>query len=66
MNPICANCEIEMRCLKNGITVAGSTVPSHVRSGDMFHCPKCENRVVVGLGAAFKSEMPADIYIEEE
>ncbi|MHA2022799.1 MAG: hypothetical protein ACTSWQ_03970 [Candidatus Thorarchaeota archaeon] len=64
--PICAKCEIPMRCLKNGITVAGKAVPHHVRSGDMFHCPTCENKVVVGLGEAFTSKKPADIYLEDK
>jgi hypothetical protein len=63
MNPICVTCSKEMRCKKNGVTVAPSSNPYWQRKGDMFACD-CGNSVVIGFGVAMDdTENEADILI---
>jgi len=62
--PICVSCKVEMRCKKNGVTVAGEIKHYH-RSGDMYNCPECGHEIIIGLNKGYNSNMPADIYIEE-
>lgn len=66
MTPICVNCKITMKCEKNDVLIAddianGATgrfdpFPATYWSGDMFSCPECGNKVIVGLGKSFKSD----------
>jgi hypothetical protein len=65
MEPVCVKCSVEMRCKKNGVTAAGSTVPNYQRSGDKYYCPECGFEIVTGFRDAFESNTPADILITE-
>lgn len=62
--PVCGNCKVEMRCMKTGFTVANKAVPHYVRSGDLFICPRCDNKTVVNLGEPYDSKKAADLYFE--
>ena len=42
---ICPKCGVEMRCLKNGMTVNYKTDVAY--SGDRYSCPECDNEVVL-------------------
>jgi hypothetical protein len=48
--PICVECELEMRCAKNGCTVEEMADFGSYRlvSGDLYECPNCNVSVVVG------------------
>jgi uncharacterized ferredoxin-like protein len=66
MNPVCSQCHVEMRCHKNGVTVAPSYMEHHQRSGDEFACPKCGVKVVMNFGAAWSNhETQADLLVVE-
>lgn len=56
MNPVCSQCHVEMRCHKNGVTVAPAAIEHHQRSGDEFMCPECEMKVVLNFGAVFRDD----------
>ena len=51
MRPLCANCQTEMKCIKNEVLVVGPlTLP---RYGDLYECPGCKVRIVTGFGRPF-------------
>ena len=58
--PICAACCIEYRCIKNEALVRDpedGPAPSTYWSGDMFKCPGCGNRIIVGFGQPMDSNL---------
>jgi len=65
MNPICVKCKVEMKCNKNGVTVAYKEVAHWHKSGDEFICPICHNKVITNISNGFNSYFEADIYISE-
>jgi len=62
--PICVECLREMRCAKNGVSVNGE-VKHHHRSGDLYQCPVCQKKVIIGLSEGYESEMQANYTIIE-
>jgi len=56
MNPVCVKCQVEMICNKIGVSVAPEHNPSHQYNGDLYRCPICDSRVVIGFGAANTSD----------
>lgn len=50
--PICWKCQIEMRPLKNGVTLVemADFGPSALWQADLYRCPLCGIKVVVSLG----------------
>ena len=42
---ICVNCKCEMQCHKNGVTALWGK--NHGRAGDVYKCPKCNNKTLV-------------------
>jgi uncharacterized protein with PIN domain len=65
MNPICTNCNVEMRCTENGVTVAHVDTPHWVRKGDRYTCPHCPNETILSMGEAFDSMEDAIVLIED-
>jgi hypothetical protein len=65
MNPICTDCNVEMRCEKTGVTVAHINSPSWVRNGDKYVCPNCRNTIISSLGEAYDSNVEAMVIIED-
>ena len=65
MNPVCGNCEIEMRCGRNGVTVAPAHNPRYQRSGDKFYCPRCDSSVVVNFGSTFDTGQQPNLILQE-
>ena len=56
MNPICCQCNVEMRCNKNGVYVIAKTMDGHVlnvRVGDRYKCPECTAMTVVDMGEPY-------------
>lgn len=53
MRPVCVECSVEMRCVKNEHTVetldhVGESLT--IASGDRYQCESCEVQVIVGCG----------------
>jgi len=65
MLPICSHCRLEMRCLKNSISVAYTSDPHNHRSGDMYGCDECGNEIITGFGTAQRVKGFPDVLIEE-
>ena len=65
MNPICTDCNVEMRCRKNGVTVAHVETPHWTRKGDKFACPNCGTSVIHSLGEAYDTNVDVDVIIKE-
>ena len=51
--PMCWACGVEMRPLKNGVTIVemASFGPAALWQADLMECPECHTQVVVGLGS---------------
>ncbi|MBA7474258.1 hypothetical protein ES707_09606 [subsurface metagenome] len=51
--PICAECQIELRVVKNGVTVIDMAwqppKPAVLISADLFECPVCRKQIVSGF-----------------
>jgi len=66
MNTICFKCNVEMRTIENGVTIAHEKTPNWIRSGDKEKCPECGKEVVVNMGDAYESEnVDVDLLIKE-
>ena len=65
MNPICTECNIEMKCTENGVTVAHIKNPLWLRKGDRYSCPHCRNEMITSLGEAYESEEDPIVVIED-
>ena len=56
IRPTCAKCMIEMSCDKNDVAVVHFTDNDKakgidaLRYGDAWKCPKCDCRIIVGMG----------------
>ena len=59
MRPICANCNVEMECVRNEVAVwhpmepiktYGTEVIDFIVIGDKYKCPKCGANIVTGFG----------------
>lgn len=51
--PVCVECRMEMKVLKNGIVTIyldNNKRPYKIRNGDMWICKECDTRVLVGFG----------------
>lgn len=50
--PVCAKCQVDMRCKKNGVGVVDMADfgPCQVWDADLWECPKCGFQVVAGFG----------------
>lgn len=50
---VCIGCEVELRCEKNGVTVAelfqGNSKIYKLWSADIWECPRCGGKVVAGF-----------------
>ena len=52
--PICVECQTQMRCTKNDQLVHDRPVPRFVATywlGDKFQCPACLREIVTGFGS---------------
>jgi len=53
--PVCVECSVEMRVLKNGVDYIESmvmneeTAPYKIIQCDMFECPICKHRILGGF-----------------
>jgi hypothetical protein len=62
IRPTCANCNRELKCLKNNVPVVHYTDNDvakgidAVRLGDMWGCPACGCKVIIGMGEQMESE----------
>jgi predicted RNA-binding Zn-ribbon protein involved in translation (DUF1610 family) len=65
MNPICTNCNVEMNCTENGVTVAHVQTPHWICKGDRFTCPHCSNETIQSFGSAYDSPNEAIVMIED-
>jgi uncharacterized Zn-binding protein involved in type VI secretion len=65
MNPICTDCNVEMRCVENGVTVAHVDTPHWVRKGDRYSCPQCRNEFITSLGEAYDSNVDPIVIVED-
>ena len=65
MNPICTDCNVEMKCTENGVTVAHIETQHWVRKGDRFSCPSCGNEFIASMGEAYDSEVDPIVVIED-
>jgi hypothetical protein len=64
MNPVCAKCNKEMVCFKNGVSVAPTHNPRWTRRGDSYRCPTCLATVVTGLNKdGYTDNVDADILV---
>ena len=61
MAPVCVDCQIEMRCIKNAIVMElmCSDRPYRKFHADKWGCPNCSIEVVVGF--AFKPSAEASL-----
>lgn len=53
LNPICVECQMEMRCTKNEQQVkdrASGVFPATYWSGDEYTCQSCGMRIVTSFG----------------
>jgi hypothetical protein len=67
MNPVCCQCDVEMRCKKNGITVAPESIPQHKRSGDKYSCPSCGVSIITGFSYPFTdNNTEPNVYLKGE
>ena len=46
--PYCVECATRMRIEENGVAIPYSE--THIQYGDMWMCPDCFTRIVIGLG----------------
>jgi hypothetical protein len=65
MNPICTDCNVEMRCTENGVTIAHVKSPNWVRKGDRMSCPNCGTEIITSLGEAYDTSFEAVVLIED-
>lgn len=49
---VCASCQFEMRCKRNGVAVAvmQREIPVYLCEADLWHCPICGYEIVTGIG----------------
>lgn len=67
LKPVCANCGVQMRCMKNGHTIrqlSSHKATMFVWQGDRYACPDCNASVVVGIGQ--RTEIPVHPHQYEE
>ena len=59
IRPICANCNVEMGCVRNEVAIWHPMEPvikgleieiDFVVLGDKYECPKCSANIVTGFG----------------
>ena len=51
MKPYCVECEVRMRCERNGVVIPYGD--DHVQRGDLYKCPICGTRIIVGFGEPY-------------
>jgi len=67
----CVNCHVELRCAKNSVPVIhfnNNDINQGVdalRYGDVWQCPKCETRIIIGLGDQILGIDLPDEYIKK-
>jgi len=54
--PICVSCQTSMRAHKNGVKIKYSECEA--QNGDLYRCPNCGNKVIVGFGMKYVDHSP--------
>lgn len=55
---LCAGCGKQYKVIQTGVVVNFGT---HCKSGDISECPSCGNKLVTGLGDAYREPFAGDL-----